>query len=48
MNVITNYWAVSLTFGSSIDVTCSIFRNEFKREGAGKGNWGGQTEEIVQ
>ena len=27
---------------------CSMFRSEFKREGAGRGNWGNQADEINQ
>lgn len=49
MNVIlrTNYSVVNLTFGSSINVTYSICRSEFKREGSGRGNWGTQTDELA-
>jgi len=32
----------------STDVLWSICRNEFKREGAGRGNWGTQNDEITQ
>jgi len=32
----------------NIDVPWSICRNEFKREGSGRGNWGAQTDELAQ
>lgn len=25
-----------------------LIRNEFKRDGSGRGNWGGPTDEVVQ
>jgi len=32
----------------STDVLLSICRNEFKREGAGRGNWGTQNDDITE
>lgn len=32
----------------STDVFWSTCRNEFKREGAGRGNWGTQSDDITQ
>lgn len=38
----------STYFPIFVDINCSICSGGFKREGAGRGNWGTQSDEIAQ